>query len=232
MHTSTGQIAEIYLDGSVRIDCPPELVPAPGQYLLAHANGSDIIPVGGSSLPAALFFYDSTPNGFRAAPPIPPVWTLGTWLNLRGPLGHGFALPVPARKAALIAWDDTPARLRGVMSLALKDNLEVVLVCNSTTQDLPELVEVQPLQAVKEVCKWADFIAFDVARENLFQLKEMFGELAQVAAPREAQVLVRTPMPCGGLAECGVCAVSIHHDWKMTCKDGPVFVLKALFDGG
>jgi dihydroorotate dehydrogenase electron transfer subunit len=110
--------------------------------------------------------------------------------------------------------------------MALEQNLEVVLVCDSTFQGLPEAVEVQPLQALNEVCKWADTIAFDESRENLNQLKEMLGGLGRVAAVHDAQILIHTPMPCGGLAECGVCAVASQRAWKLACRDGPVFLLK------
>jgi dihydroorotate dehydrogenase electron transfer subunit len=125
----------------------------------------------------------------------------------------------------LIALDDSPARLHGLISIALKQQAEVVLVCDSATNDLPEVVEVQPLRAIEEICKWADFIAVDIARENLNQMKKLLEKLNQLSAVREAQILIHAPMPCGGLAECGVCAISSHHphEWRMTCKDGPVF---------
>jgi hypothetical protein len=222
MHTGTGQITEIHLDGSARIDCAPELVPAPGQYLLAYASASD------APLAVPVFLYESTPNGFHFAPPLHPFWTLGTRVDLRGPLGHGFVFPSSARKVALIAFDDSPALLRGLMSLALGQDSEIVLVCNAPVQNLPEIVEIQPLAVFKDVCKWADFIALDVSRENLNGVKEIFVGLEQVPAAREAQILIRTSMPCGGLAECGVCAVTVRHDWRMACKDGPVFLLKDI----
>ncbi len=222
MHTGTGQLTQMYLDGSAQLDCPSNLIPSPGQYLLAHENASD------SPLAVPVYFYESAPQGFRFASPYPSTWTIGTKLSLRGPLGHGFTLPASARKIALIAFDEAPARLRGLIPLALKHEMEAVLVCNSASVDLPEDVEVQPMQAFDEICKWADFIAIDVARENLNQLVEMISKLGQVSAAREAQVLIRTPMPCAGLAECGVCAVGSRHDWKMACKDGPVFVLKDI----
>jgi NAD(P)H-flavin reductase len=41
-------------------------------------------------------------------------------------------------------------------------------------------------------------------------------------------VLLRTQMPCGALAECGVCAVRTRGGWKMACKDGPVFDWREL----
>ena len=82
---------------------------------------------------------------------------------------------------------------------------------------------VQPLSALEEILQWADFLAVDLVRENLQQLKERLERWKQVLAVRDAQVLIRTPMPCGGIAECGVCAVPASSNWWMACKDGPVF---------
>lgn len=222
MRNGQGQLVEIYLDSHSRITCAPDLIPAPGQYILAHASGSD------SPLAVPVFFSESAPNGFRSAPFLPLAWTPGTQLNLRGPLGHGFAIPSFARKVALIAFDESPARLHGLISIALKQDAEVVLVSNMVLDDMPEAVEVQPLQALIDIYQWADYAAFDAARENLDQLREMLGKQEQAKAPREAQVLVRAPMPCGALAECGVCALTIRHEWKMICKDGPVFELSSI----
>ncbi len=222
MKIGQGQLHEIYLDSSARIICPPELIPAPGQYLLAHASGSD------SPLAVSVFFSDSAPNGFRSAPLLDSPWHPGAHLNLRGPLGHGFSIPLFARKVALIVFDDSPARLRGLISIALKQAAEVVLVSNTVLDDMPESVEVQPLQAMFEIYRWADYAAFDIARENLSHLRENFGKSTQEKSPRETQVLVRASMPCGALAECGVCALTIRHDWKMICKDGPVFGMGEL----
>ena len=225
MKNGAGQLVEIYLDSCARIFCSPDQIPAPGQYLLAHPkeNGSD------SPLAVPVFFSDSASNGFRSAPFLPLSWRPGTQLNLRGPLGHGFSVPAFARKVALIAFDESPARLRGLIEIALNQDAEVVLVSNSTVDDMPEAVEVQPLQAMNDIYQWADYAALDVARENLIRLKEMLGKTEQARTPREAQVLVHAPMPCGALAECGICALTIRHEWKMICKDGPVFELNSIF---
>lgn len=223
MKTGTGKVEEIFLDGSARISCPPELIPAPGQYVLAHAHDSD------SPLPVPLFSsFSSLQSGFRFAPPMPTFWQPGQLLYLRGPIGHGFTLPASSRKIAFIAFDDVPARLLGLLAQALKQNAEVVLVTNSQVDDLPEIVEVQPLNGLSDALYWADYAAMDVSREGLPQLKEMLAGKEQLTAKVEAQVLVRAPMPCGALADCGVCALSIEHDWKMICKDGPVFRLKEI----
>jgi NAD(P)H-flavin reductase len=224
MHTGKGQVSELILEDGyrhARVSCASNLIPAPGQYLLAGAGSN-------SPLPVALFHTDSAPQGFIAAAPIPDSWNPGAELYLRGPLGHGFDLPLSVRKVGLIAFDVSPARLRGLIQPALRQKSAVVLVCNSGVENLPDEVEVHPLSALNEIVDWADHLAFDVAHENLKRLKEGLGKLNQVVAGKELQVLVRTPVPCGGVAECGICAVTLKSGWKLACKDGPVFDWRVL----
>lgn len=220
----------VLLDGqpAARILCPPRLIPAPGQYLLAYARGSDS-PLAASVFAAKIFAdHHAGAGGFLAAPPAPASWTPGARLHLRGPLGHGFSLPTSARRVALAAFDDSAARLMPLMELALKQEAALVLVCETAPDDLPLQIEVQPLRALLDVFKWADYAALDAARESLPELREKFGMLSPLEARGEAQVLVRAPMPCGGLAECGVCAVEIRRRHLLVCEDGPVFGLRDL----
>jgi hypothetical protein len=219
MHTGQGQVFELILEDGyrhVRVSCPSNLIPAPGQYLLA-GDRSD------SPLPVPLFHTDSAPQGFIAAAPIPDSWHPGLELHLRGPLGHGFSLPFSARKVGLIACEHSPARVRGLIRPALQQNAAVVLVCNSSVENLPDEVEVHPMSALQDIVEWADYLAFDIAREKLNQLREGLGKLNQIAAGKESQILVHTPIPCGGVAECGICTVTLKSNWKLACKDGPVF---------
>ena len=137
-------------------------------------------------------------------------------------------MPVSARKVGLIAWDDSPARLKGLIRLALHQSAAVVLLCHSNPEHLPDEVEVQPISALHEVLEWADYLAFDVKRANLNQLMEQCGKLKQLSVGNVAQVLIQTPMPCGGVAECGVCAVTLRTGWRLACTDGPVFDWKEL----
>lgn len=231
MHTGIGQVVELILeDGGrlVRISCPPNLIPSPGQYLLvSHASDSP--------LPVPVFYTDSAPDGFIAAPLLPAPWSPGQEIHLRGPLGQGFELPPSARSVALVALDDSPARLRGLINPALRQKAAVVLVCDFAIERLPNDVEVQPLSALPDVIDWADYIALDAARENLYKLGERLGwsnqahpEQRQQTALREAQILIRTLIPCGGIAECGVCAVSLKSGWRLACKDGPVLDWREL----
>jgi NAD(P)H-flavin reductase len=219
MHTGTGRIVELLIeDGCLyaRIACPEGLVPAPGQYLLA-SHGSDSI------LPVPIFHTDSAPQGFIG--PAREGWRPGDVFALRGPLGRGFSLPVAARRVALIAFDGPPARLKGLIAPALRQNASVVLLCDASADHLPDEVEIQPVSALGEILEWADFAALDVERENLKDLMEKLGERNARSLLRGAQILVHTPMPCGGLADCGVCAVTTRSDWKLACKEGPVFDL-------
>jgi len=224
MHTGKGQVLETILeDGQrlARISCPANLIPSAGQYLLA-SDTSD------SPLPVPLYYTDSALEGFLAAAPIPESWIPGTVISLRGPLGRGFAVPVFARKIALVAFDDSPLRLRGLIRPALKQGAAVVLVSDFHVDNLSDEVEAQPLSALQDVMAWADYAAFDVARVNLFELRERLRVLKQAQAASEAQVLIRTAVPCGGVADCGVCGVSLKSGWQLACKDGPVFDLREI----
>src|SRR4030095_14555315 len=124
MHTGKGRIIEtIFEDGQhlVRIHCPQNLIPAPGQYLLTGTASDSLLPV-------PLFYTDSAPEGFISVLPEFTAWPPGRELALRGPLGRGFDLSTSKRKVALIAWDDAPVRLRGLIRPSLKQGAAVVVV--------------------------------------------------------------------------------------------------------
>jgi hypothetical protein len=213
------------------IQCDPSMIPAPGQYLLAYAGGSN------SPLAVPVFlgrsFADNrkiTAGSFLAAPPIPAAWGIGTRLYLRGPLGHGFLFPNIARRIALIAFDDLPLHLTALLDAALKQEASIVMVCKDPPDDLPLQVEVQPLDSLMDVCAWADYTALDARRESLLELMKIFAGSNRLRIGNEVQVLIRAPMPCGALAECGVCSLDSGRGALLVCKDGPVFNLKDLLD--
>ncbi|HEY2979665.1 MAG TPA: hypothetical protein VGJ22_00670, partial [Anaerolineales bacterium] len=106
----------------------------------------------------------------------------------------------------------------------------ITLVSEAALRDLPDEVEVQPMRAMNAVLSWADYVAADVGRESLSTLAAVY----ESGFKGDAQVLVRTPMPCAGLADCGVCALTVVRGfapgaaYKLACKDGPVFDLAEL----
>jgi hypothetical protein len=76
-----GEVVELQSDYRGRptawIACSNGAIPAPGQYLRAHAPATST-----EVLPAILFAAESCAWGFRAVPPIPPEWLPGTNLSL------------------------------------------------------------------------------------------------------------------------------------------------------
>ncbi len=221
-----GKISElILLDGhtAARIECPSGLIPAPGQYLLAHAEDSDA-PLATAVFAARTLAHQrqTGEDGFVAAGPIPTSWLPGICLHLRGPLGRGFTVPTSARRIALVAFDGSPSALLPLLETAFQQDAAVTLVCERAPEDLPLQVEIQPMRALIDTIQWADYAACESTRESLRGLKEKLARPLS-RKPGLLQVLVRTPMPCGGLAECGICAVEMRRGYRLACEDGPVF---------
>jgi hypothetical protein len=225
----TARVVELVLLGgntAARIACEAALVPAPGRYVLAHE------PASGALLASALFLCGSTSGGFIAAPPIPSTWRPGSELNLRGPLGRGFVLPAGARRVALVCMGSHPARLLPVAEAALRQNAAVTLVCDNPPDHLPLQLEIQPQRTLGEVTAWCDYAAYDVLQEAFVDLLRQLNELGGTAEVAVSQVLVLASMPCGGLAECGVCSIRTPDGYKLACLDGPVFDLGPLLRRG
>jgi len=220
-----GTVTELLLShglATARITCSPGLVPSAGQYTLAHEEGSQ------APLADVLFLLRAEAEGFMCAPPIPKEWRPGSRLSMRGPLGNGLVLPPAAKRVALIVAADGPARLLALIGPALQRGASITLVCDDPPDDVPLQVEVQPWRAAAEVCRWSDYAAFDVEREDLSEMLKRLGNDGARLMGGEAQALVRTPMPCGAMADCGACTVRTRRGPRLACKDGPVFDLGLL----
>lgn len=226
MQISHGSVDEIYINGwrAARILCPSVLIPAPGQYLLAQTA-----PTADSPLPIPIYLAATSPNGFYAADPLPVAWTPGTSLALKGSLGRGFHLPPAARRVLLASWSGSLGRVLSLLEACQRQGAEVALIAGSAPQGIPLSVEVLPPAALPEAARWADYAAFDIPREQIESclasppLSESLNLLSGYT-----QTLVETAVPCGGMAECGVCAVSTRNGVRLACKDGPVFGLEEL----
>jgi dihydroorotate dehydrogenase electron transfer subunit len=152
----------------------------------------------------------------------------GTPLHLRGPLGHGFSLDDTVHRLALAVLKDAISRLMPLAAAALAQDMAVTLYADSPLPLLPSALEVYPLSALPEAPAWADQLALDLSLPKLPGLRACLGLNLQEHLPCQAQVLILTPMPCGGLADCGACAVPSRRGWKLACKDGPVFDINDL----
>lgn len=220
-----GRIVERFLDerrAAARVDCLPAAIPQPGQYLLAYDPTSD------DPLAVPVFSAGNFPDGFLAAPPLPRRWSPGVTLQMRGPLGHGFKLSASARRVALAVRDVSPSYLLGLIQPACVQGAAISLICDDPPEELPTDVETRPLAALGEICQWADFLAVAGSREAIRGWLECFKDEKQLKLPREAQGLVVTPMPCGGLAKCGVCSMETKRGVELVCEDGPVFQFSDL----
>jgi Iron-sulfur cluster binding domain of dihydroorotate dehydrogenase B len=230
MRVYSARVTEVRLDPSGRrqawIGCPPAAIPAPGQYSLACATAEP--DEQGEILHSPLFPGEIAIDGFLTASPVPLSWEPGTSLELHGPLGHGFHQPENAQSIALAAFGDTPARLLPLVRPALDSNRAVALFSDGALPLLPPALEAHPLSNLAEALPWADFIAVDLPGESLADLRRRLGLPLAARLQCPAQALIITPMPCGGVADCGACAVSARRGWKLACKDGPVFDLETL----
>jgi dihydroorotate dehydrogenase electron transfer subunit len=225
MATGSAEILEMGLDGSsifAVLVLPDVLRPAAGQYLLAFCAEL------GDLLPAPLFPGSLPSDEMTFAGPLPLNWSAGTRLNVRGPLGHGFHLPPEARRIGLAALGPGAGVLLPLAYTALLAGAEVALYASAIPSELPSSVEVLPTEELPEARQWADYIAADLPRELLPSLRKQFGLRPHEYLPGASEALVRVPMPCGGIAECGVCAVQVASGYRLGCKDGPVFPLNQV----
>ena len=226
MIQAAGEITELWLAGSGtvggRMRCLPAIQPLPGQYLQAYA------PELPGCFSVNLFASEQDKTDVFMAPPLPEDWRVGTRLAVRGPLGRGFRLPEEARRVSVGALDGNAYRLLPLIRQALAQQAMVILFTQHIPQQLPMAVEVLPLISLPEALDWADFLALDVSLDNISSIPARLKLPPGQTCPFPAQILVVASMPCGGVAECGVCGVHTRRGWVLACKDGPVFDLNTL----
>ena len=213
-------IEEIRMDGRLacaRISWDGSANYIPGQYALGSALDSDEL------LPSVLFPVAWEEDGMLVPIPAKVNWTLGTQLKLHAPLGIGFALPVSARRIALVDPVGSAERLLSLLDTPQAREGSVVVLRTQTDLDLPEMVEALPMDELGEIVEWADFIAVDLSRSTPEAFQTGLGIDHNNTKRTAIQALMRLPMVCGLNVECGLCSVKTQRGWKLGCKDGPVF---------
>lgn len=208
------------LEGTLAL--PANIRPQPGQYLFGFALGQS------EALAVALFPAGPSGELMRVAPPLPSSWAAGMQLQIRGPLGSGFRLPPGARRVALAPLGCGPERLLPLAYLALAQDAAVALFSSAIPDGLPSAVEIIPPEQLPDALDWADYLALDLAQGWLARWQSAAGLREGQKLPFFGQALVRVPVACGGLGECGVCAVRTRSGWSLACKDGPVYDLAEL----
>ena len=193
-----------------------------GQYFQVYAPGY------GEPVAVPLFLAGDNQTWRELTGEFPAYWNPGVQLNWRGPLGRSFKMPLKARKIALVPGTGLDLALLPLIAQALQRDAAVVWGSRQVPNDLPASVEVLPPEILTEIYHWADYLALIVSPDQLDNLPTQLGMVADVNLACRVEVLVHTVMACGGVAECGVCAVKSRRGCRLACKDGPVFDLTEL----
>jgi hypothetical protein len=206
---------------SIWVASDKKLEAATGQYFQTFTAGeTDLI------LPIPLYAGETAGKDARLFGAIPAAWAPGASLVLRGPLGKGFHLPQEHRRLALLSFDNRLSYLLPLIITRGDRKLDVAVFSDQPLSSLPPYIEIYPLEAAEEASTWADFLAIEASAANLPGLAQRLGFIPGMPLPCPGQVLVHTDMPCGGLAECGVCAINTRNGRvRLACEDGPVFDL-------
>jgi hypothetical protein len=221
-------LLEAYQNATARLYCPTEAVPRAGQYLQVWSPADELKVVPASVFLSGKVTMQRNEIAIPIDAPLPESWQPGTELQLRGPLGRGFELPKRAKRVVLAALAGSPGRLLPIAAQALDQGAQVVLCTKGQASDTSPLeIEVRALGEVNGLLGWADYLAIDVRLEEMEGLGQVFGE-SRLPRALTAEALVLSPMPCGGLAQCGVCAVETSAGQLHLCENGPVIDLNLL----
>ena len=189
---------------------------SPGQPWLARVANSAAV----TRLP--LYPVRLHPEGFEAEIEHAEDWPLGSTLDLLGPIGPGFRPPRLARRWLLASLRGNFSRLFPLVEDGLSRGCAVSAWSSGETPRLPPAVEVLP--ALRDGLAWADYVALDADPETLSRWSADATGDEPTLARSVGEVLLDLPMLCG-FGGCLACAVTSRGEWKLACKDGPVFPL-------
>jgi dihydroorotate dehydrogenase electron transfer subunit len=212
----------------VRAQFACDLVPAPGQFLLAR-----LAPAYDPYLRQTLFPVLISDSGFAVElstdDPALRVLAPGISVDVIGPAG----VPVPdlpPRSRLLLLANHAPAVLLPFASRAINGGgAATLLLAHPYPLDAldPEIeLRVGDLAALTaEFAPGADAVLIH-ADKTLYPT--LFDSLTAARAffPADySRALLRPPMPCG-VGACGACAVKTARGHKLACADGPFFPLQ------
>jgi dihydroorotate dehydrogenase electron transfer subunit len=204
------------------VNLPENHRPQPGQFLPCQPIQGNLE---GLTTPLFPVLGDENTLG-----PLPETWQPGNVLAYLPPQGRGFHLPGSARRVGLVPFMVSPARLLNLASACLNQGAAVALFSAAALpaellSRVPSQIEILSLADLMDNLDWPDYLAMDVDGSALDRfVNHLDGHRWQC----EGEVLIHTPMPCRGLADCGVCAFKAQHGWRFVCTDGPVFPIEEV----
>jgi len=194
------------------IDCPVGAIPAAGQYALVDDPADPF-----SVTATAVYPVEIGSQGFLGFPALAHVQP-GTPIRLRAPLGRGFGIQATRHLALAVFDGGSLLPLMPLLRQAVRDQVDIVLFSDQAIVFAPASVELYPLNELPNIASWADGVAMVLPPGALLQARRLMQDIHC-----QAQALVFVPMPCGALAECGVCAIPAQGGYRLACKEGPVF---------
>ena len=224
MKRTPGKVIQLKQSGQqvlCRVKFEDSLSCQPGQYLQCRSAVLEQ-----SCLSESLFPIRLEDSEFEALLPDHVGWHVGTEITVRGGLGNGFNLPSTARRISLISLDTHPYRLAWLARQIAAYGKDVNLFINQQItsfdpMDFPHQMEILPLEHLEEIYNWSEYVAIDISKNDLALINQF--RLDKLTCP--AQILIFTDMPCGGLADCGICRITGTNGISLLCKDGPVIDL-------
>ncbi len=231
-----------------------DLTCAPGQFFLVRCTSSSdiwdpyprraLFPTVIAPQHLALWLPDAHDRGL--------AWLMaqpdGVLVDLLGPGGHGFDLPVSPSNVLILAQDDGIGPLWPVMQQVIAAGHQVTLAAGVSRGDLavpPTLVPVaveyriatadgsagvrgDAMTLLNGLEGWPDYIYAALPREDWPRLRAWIESWRFVLGMGFAQVLARTDMVCGTGA-CLACVIE-RSDGRLTraCVHGPVLDLTLL----
>jgi NAD(P)H-flavin reductase len=220
-HT-TAQCTRTELIGEhIRAHFDSDLVPAPGQFLLARLTPS-LDPY----LRLPFFPSSLSQNSFSVDLPRHTILTPGMMIDLIGPCGAAIEENKERERVLLIA-DDSPAALLPFASSAIAraGAATVILARPYPLDSLDPRIEIHRgdlIALTKELAPHADRIFIHASHASLH-----FALYTSNFAHSSSYALLAPPTPCG-VGACQACCVRTNRGYKMSCLDGPFFNLQSL----
>lgn len=213
----------------VRLHLETDLIPAPGQLVLAGlvatADPYLRLPFFPSALSQTGFAVD-----LAASHPALRFLAPGSTVDLIGPVGVRVG-DFPARSRLLLIADSDPAILLPFASQAIVNGgTATLLLARPYPLDAldPEIeIRVGDLLSLTAEFAAADRVLIHTGPALHQPLRQKLAEARAFVPLDYAYAFVERSLPCG-LGACGACAVKTGRGWKWACLDGPFFSLAEL----
>ncbi len=230
MRSAAAHCTRLELFGDrVRVYFDSDLLPRPGQFLLARLS-----PAYDPYLRQAFFPSRLSQAGFAVdLPASSPVLSLvapGAIVDVVGPIGVA-APEIAARSRVLLIAHDPSALLPFAARAVESGGAATLLLSDPYPLEVldPQIeVRVGDLSSLaSEFAPTTDLVFMHVAEHLRKTLHHVLSESRTVLTPSSAYALCSLPTPCGTGA-CGACYLKTAHGQKLACLDGPFFPLAEL----